>query len=132
MSWLAFLVLGFDFPVVFGVLSGVSVLIPYIGMLAVAVPLLLQGYLQWGLELELLWLMLAYSVIQFLDGNVLVPMMLSHAVKLHPVSILLALVLFGSLWGFWGAFFAIPLATFLKILTETVVEHRGRLMEGRE
>ena len=61
-----------------------------------------------------MYLMLAYGVIQGLDGNVLVPLLFSEAVKMHPVAIVLAVLVFGGLWGFWGVFFAIPLATLVK------------------
>ena len=57
---------------------------------------------------------IAYAVIQALDGNVLVPLLFSEVVNLHPVVIILAILLFGGLWGFWGIFFAIPLATLFK------------------
>ena len=58
--------------------------------------------------------MIAYAVIQALDGNLLVPLLFSEVVNLHPVAIILAILFFGGLWGFWGIFFAIPLATFVK------------------
>ena len=56
----------------------------------------------------------AYGLIQFLDGNVLVPLLFSEAVNLHPVAIIAAILLFGGLWGIWGVFFAIPLATVIQ------------------
>ena len=59
---------------------------------------------------------LSYFVIQFLDGNVLVPILFSEAVNLHPLAIIVAILVFGGLWGFWGVFFAIPLATLVKAL----------------
>ena len=121
---MAFAMLGFEYPMVFAMLSGISVLIPYLGMIAVAIPLFIQSYLQWGMTWSSGWLMIAYAIIQFLDGNVLVPLMLAHAVKLHPVTILLAVLLFGSVWGFWGVLFAIPLATFARILLNTLLDHR--------
>ena len=58
--------------------------------------------------------MVAYAIIQTLDGNVLVPLLFSEAVNLHPVAIICAVLLFGGLLGFWGVFFAIPLATLFK------------------
>jgi putative permease len=58
--------------------------------------------------------MLAYGIIQALDGNVIVPLLFSEAVNLHPVTIIIAVIFFGGLWGFWGVFFAIPLATLVK------------------
>ena len=51
-----------------------------------------------------------------LDGNVLVPLLFSEAVTLHPVAIILAVLFFGGIWGLWGVFFAIPLATFIKAI----------------
>ncbi len=59
---------------------------------------------------------MVYGVIQFLDGNVLVPLLFSEAVNLHPLIIILAVLVFGGLWGFWGVFFAIPLATLVKAM----------------
>jgi Predicted permease len=55
-----------------------------------------------------------YLLLQALDGNLLVPILFSDAVKLHPVVIMLAVFVFGGIFGFWGAFFSIPLATFIK------------------
>ena len=60
--------------------------------------------------------MLSYFIIQFLDGNVLVPILFSEAVNLHPLAIIVSILVFGGLWGFWGVFFAIPLATLVKAL----------------
>ena len=60
--------------------------------------------------------MAVYAVIQALDGNVLVPLLFSEVVNLHPVAIIVAVLIFGGLWGFWGVFFAIPLATLFKAI----------------
>lgn len=127
VSWVAFALLGFEYPVVFAMLSGFSALIPFLGMIGVAIPLFIQGYLQWGMTWPMGWLMIVFAIIHFVDGNILVPFILSHAVKLHPVTILLAVLLFGSIWGFWGVLFAIPLATFAKILLDTLLDHRDGL-----
>ena len=56
----------------------------------------------------------AYAVIQLLDGNVLVPLLFAEVVNLHPVATIASLCVFGGLWGFWGVFFAIPLATLIQ------------------
>jgi len=60
--------------------------------------------------------LIAYGIIQALDGNVLVPLLFSEVVNLHPVAIILAILVFGGLWGFWGIFFAIPLATLVQAI----------------
>ncbi|WP_427003725.1 AI-2E family transporter [Pantoea eucrina] len=114
VSWIAFLVLELNYALLLAVLVGVSVLIPYVGALAVTLPVIGVGLFQWGLSSDFWTLMVVYLVIQALDGNVLVPVLFSEAVNLHPLVIILSVVIFGGLWGFWGVFFAIPLATLVK------------------
>jgi putative permease len=112
----AFSLLGLNYALLLGILTGLSVLIPYIGAAVATFPVFLIGFFQWGWSSDLLYLMLVYGVIQALDGNVLVPLLFSEAVKMHPVAIVLAVLVFGGLWGFWGVFFAIPLATLCKAI----------------
>lgn len=114
ISYVAFALLGLRYSVLLAVAVGLSVLIPYIGAAAVTVPVAIVALFQWGLTPEFYTLIIAYGVIQALDGNVLVPILFSEAVNLHPVAIIAAVLIFGGLWGFWGVFFAIPLATLVK------------------
>ncbi len=114
VSFLVFAVMGINYALLLGVAVGFSVLIPYVGAVVVTVPLLLVGFFQWGLTADFFYLMVAYAVIQALDGNVLVPLLFSDAMNLHPIAIIVAVLVFGGLWGFWGVFFAIPLATLVK------------------
>ncbi len=114
MSFIVFTFMDLRYALLLGVLVGFSVLIPYIGAAVVTIPVALMGYVQWGLDSQFLWLMLFYGIIQALDGNVLVPILFSEAVNLHPVAIIIAVLFFGGIWGFWGVFFAIPLATLVK------------------
>jgi putative permease len=98
------------------VLVGFSVLIPFLGAFIVTLPVAAVGLLQFGLTFDFWLLIGAYLVLQILDGNLLVPLLFSDAVKLHPVIIMLAVFVFGSLFGFWGVFFAIPIATLVKAI----------------
>ncbi len=116
VTYVAFIALGINYAALLGIMVGLSVLIPYIGAALVTVPVALIAFFQWGWGNEFMWLMIAYGIIQALDGNVLVPLLFSEAVNLHPVSIIVAVLLFGGLWGFWGVFFAIPLATLIKAI----------------
>ncbi len=113
-TYVTFLVMGLNYGLLLAVLVGLSVIIPYIGAAAVTVPVAMIAYFQWGWSADFAWLMLAYGIIQALDGNVLVPLLFSEAVNLHPVAIIGAVLVFGGLWGLWGVFFAIPLATLVK------------------
>ena len=72
--------------------------------------------MQWGVGSEFYITIIGYGVLQLLDGNVLVPVIFSEAVNLHPVAILSAVLIFGGLWGLAGVFFAIPLATLIKVI----------------
>jgi putative permease len=106
--------LGLNYTALLSVLVGLSVLIPYIGAFLVTIPVVIVGLLQFGLNTEFYILVGLYLLLQALDGNLLVPIIFSDAVKLHPVIIILAVFIFGSMFGFWGVFFAIPIATFIK------------------
>ena len=113
-TYVPFALMGLRYSALLAVAVGFSVLIPYIGAAAVTVPVAMVALFQWGLTPDFAWLMVAYFVIQALDGNLLVPLLFSEAVNLHPVAIIIAVLVFGGLWGFWGVFFAIPLATLVK------------------
>ena len=114
VSYSAFAWLGLNYAALLALSVGLSVIIPYIGAALVTLPVVLVAFFQWGVSSEFYSLFAVYAVIQVLDGNVLVPLLFSEAVNLHPVAIILAVLFFGGIWGMWGVFFAIPLATLIK------------------
>ncbi|MBL6701420.1 MAG: AI-2E family transporter [SAR86 cluster bacterium] len=113
---ITFMYFGLEYVALLSVLVGFSVLIPYLGAFLVTLPVAAVGLLQFGLSFDFWLLMGAYLVLQILDGNLLVPILFSDAVKLHPVIIMLAVFVFGGIFGFWGVFFAIPIATLIKAI----------------
>lgn len=115
-SLITFLFLGLDFAMLLAVLVGLSAVIPYIGAVVVTVPVALIAYFQWGWTGDFATLVTAYLVIQALDGNLLVPLLFSEVVNIHPVAIIVAVLFFGGLFGMWGVFFAIPLATVVQAI----------------
>ncbi|TEW53701.1 AI-2E family transporter [Psychromonas sp. RZ22] len=114
VTYLTFFIMDLRYSALLAVLVGLSVLIPYIGAAAVTVPVAVAALFQWGISPEFVYLMIAYGIIQAVDGNVIVPILFSEAVNLHPIVIIISVLVFGGLWGFWGVFFAIPLATLVK------------------
>ena len=118
VTYIAFVALGLNYAALLALLVGVSVVVPYVGAVVVTVPVMLIALFQWGWSDQFIYLMAVYGIIQTLDGNVLVPLLFSEAVNLHPVAIICAVLLFGGLWGFWGVFFAIPLATLFKAVLD--------------
>jgi len=118
-SYLVFYLLDLRYAMLMGLLVGLSVLVPYIGVTVTTLPVALMGFFQWGFSAELLTLLIAYGIIQLLDGNLLAPLLLSEVVHLHPVAIITAVLIFGGIWGFWGVFFAIPLATLVEAVIKS-------------
>ncbi|TRW94742.1 AI-2E family transporter [Candidatus Methylobacter oryzae] len=115
VSYATYAAMGLNYAMLLAVLMGLQVIIPYIGATLVTFPVLGVAYFQWGLNgEEFMYVVIAYSIIQALDGVVLVPVLFSEAVNLHAIAIIIAILFFGGLWGFWGVFLAIPLATVVK------------------
>jgi len=114
VTFITFHLLGVPFAMLISMLVGFSVLIPYIGAAVVTIPVAIVAFIEFGFTMEFAWVMVAYAIIQLLDGNVLVPVLFSEVVSLHPIAIIIAVLVFGGIWGFWGVFFAIPLATLVN------------------
>jgi putative permease len=118
-SYITFMILRLDYAILISLFIGLSVLIPYIGATVMTLPVVLIAFFQWGISPELTKTVIAYAVIQIIDGNILVPLLLSGVVNLHPVAIIVAVLVFGGFWGLWGLFFAIPLATLVHAVIKT-------------
>jgi putative permease len=114
VSYVTFSLMGLNYALLLAVLMGLSVIIPYIGATLVTFPVVIVAFFQWGATSDFWYLILAYAIIQTLDGALLVTILFSEVVNLHPIAIIVAILFFGGLWGFWGVFFAIPLATLVK------------------
>lgn len=127
-SFITFVWLDLNYAALLALLVGISVVIPYIGAVVVTVPVTLVAYIQWGWQPDFFYLVGVYLIIQVIDGNVLVPLLFSEAVNLHPVAIIVAVLVFGGLWGFWGVFFAIPLATLIKAIVAAWPRQLDRTM----
>ena len=131
VSYATFTMMGLQYTLLLSTMVGLSVIIPYVGAAVVTLPVGLVAYFQWGWSAEFGWVFFAYGVIQALDGYLLVPLLFSEVVDLHPVAIIIAILVFGGLWGFWGVFFAIPLATLVQaVLKAWPVKHREEEVSG--
>ncbi len=115
-TYIAFVFMDLEYAMLLSLLVGLSVIIPYVGATVVTIPVAMIAFFQWGATSEFGYLMGIYAFVQFLDGNLLVPLLFSEVVNLHPLAIIVAVVFFGSLWGVWGVFFAIPLATLIQAI----------------
>ncbi len=119
ITYIVFVFLDLQYAILLATLTGFSVLVPFIGAVAVTFPIALVAFVQFGWSAPFAYVMMSYGVIQILDGNVLVPWLFSEVNNLHPVAIIVAVLFFGGVWGFWGVFFAIPLATLVNAIIQS-------------
>ena len=126
--WLAYELMGHEYALLLGVLTGISVWIPFVGAAVVTIPVVLLSLFQWGWTETMFYGLLAYTVIQLIDANIIVPWMFSEMVNLHPVAIIVAVLVFGSLWGVLGVFIAIPMAALVQSVL-TIIFERKRAAE---
>lgn len=124
-TYVFFKVFGLDYAALLAFLVGLSVIVPYVGFVVVTIPVVIIAYLQFGWNETFFYLLAWYTIIQGLDGFVLVPLLFSDAVNLHPIAIITAVLVFGSWWGLWGVFFAIPLATLIKVIMTSWPQSSG-------
>ena len=134
ISYAVFKLMGMQFSLLLSFFVGLSVILPYIGVTVMFLPVALIAYFQWGWGGDMAYALIAYAAIQIFDGNILAPLLLSGVVNLHPVAIIISVLMFGGLWGVWGVFFAIPLATLVNTLIKTWLlrseEGRGDLTDS--
>lgn len=113
-SYILFFWMDLPYSLLLSVVVGLSVIIPYIGATVVTIPVAAVAFVQFGIGQDFFYIMIGYGIIQALDGNLLVPLLFSEVVNLHPLAIIIGVLFFGGLWGFWGVFFAIPLVTVIS------------------
>lgn len=126
VTYVFFSLMGLPYAALLSSLVGFSVIIPFVGAVVVTIPIAMIAYFEWGFSAKLGYLLIGYQVIQILDGNVLVPLLFSEVVDLHPLAIIVSVLFFGGLWGLWGVFFAIPLAA----LTQAILDAWPRQRAG--
>lgn len=130
LNSIAFLAIGVPSAAVLGVIGGILNLIPYIGgLVALSLPLLMV-LITSGSFTSLLWVAATYLVIQFIDNNLIVPMVVSKKVQINALMSIITVLLGGALWGVSGMFLSIPLIGVLKIVFDRVDELKpwGRLL----
>jgi putative permease len=125
VTWIALWWFDHEYALLLGALTGVSVWVPFVGAAVVTIPVVLLSLFQWGATEAALYALLAYSVVQLLDANVLVPWLFSEVVNLHPIAIVVAILIFGSLWGVLGVFIAIPMAALVQAVLGVVMNRHS-------
>lgn len=116
-------VIGVDFSLIIGIVSGFSNIIPYIGAFVGAILAAIVGLLS-GTPIKALIAVIVIFILQQIDGIFISPKVLSTQVNLHPILVILALSVGGALFGLWGMIFAIPVTAILKIFLNRYVQRK--------
>jgi predicted PurR-regulated permease PerM len=118
-------VIGVPFALLLGIFSGLISFVPYLGAtISVVLPLLLALVSN---PFDVVYVILAFIVIQQIEGNILQPLLMSRAVDLHPALVVFAILTMGTLFGIVGVFLAVPLVAVVQVL---VRELWVRRMDG--
>ena len=129
----ALMLVGLQFGLVVGFIAGLVTFIPYVGALVGGALAIGLGLFQfWGDWVSIGLIAGIFVLGQVVEGNILTPKLVGNSVGLHPVWLLLALSVFGSIFGFVGLLVAVPVAASLGVITRfAVAEYKsGRLYRG--
>ena len=113
-----FFIIGVKSSILFGLFCGIMNIIPYAGPYIGAVPALIVAYSQ-SMSIGI-WATVAIVVVQCLEGNILSPIVMSKTTKLHPVSIIVGLLIFGHFFGIVGMLLSTPIISVLKVVIEFI------------
>ena len=116
----ALFLLGVDYPLFNGLFAGLTSIIPFVGVILAAIPPLFFAYVKYQNGLILLKVCAAFSVIYFVEGYLVKPLVFRESMDLNPLLTLLMVMALGELMGFWGILLAIPIAASLKIFSSHV------------
>ncbi|MCP9752145.1 AI-2E family transporter [Ferruginibacter sp. HRS2-29] len=130
LNSVALLLLGVEYAILLGVIGALLNMLPYIGgIIAIALPVIISAVTKDGFTTPLL-IVGAYTLIQFIDNNFLVPFLVSSRVKINAFFSVVVVLLGGALWGVAGMFLSIPFVAILKIIFDRLPEMKpwGKLL----
>lgn len=124
LNIIALLILGVDYAILIGIIGALLNLIPYIGgIIAIAIPVAISLVTNDPINYTTpILIVVAYSVIQFIDNNIIVPKVVSSKVEVNAFISIIIVLLGGALWGVSGMFLSIPFVAILKIIFDRIQE----------
>lgn len=125
LMWSIFALMGHKYALLLGVLTGISVWIPFVGAAVVTIPVIFLSFFTWGLSDMTIFAILAYGAVQTFDANIVIPWLFSEIVDLHPIAIIIAVLVFGNMWGIIGVFIAIPMAVLVQSVLAIFLERQA-------
>ena len=116
---IALMILGVRYYYVLGPIAGLAIMLPYVGVIFSTIPAVAVAYFQYDGRKALL-VLLVYAFLQFMEGNVLTPFIVGGRVRLFPLTVMMAFIFWGLLWGIPGAILAVPLTSTIKVVCENI------------
>lgn len=122
--WGGLAIIGIDFPLFLGVISGVTRAIPVIGPIVGGAPVVLLALVK--SPLLALYVLAFFSFLQFIDGKIILPVFIGHQMRLHPITIVVSVFIGGEFFGILGMFMATPIAAAVKSLFQIYYTHGAK------
>lgn len=119
MTTVALMLLHVSYYYVLGPLAGVAIMLPYVGVILSTVPAVTVAFFQYDGRKAII-VLVVYALLQFLEGNILTPLIVGGRVRLFPLTVMVAFIFWGLLWGIPGAILAVPLTSAIKVVCENV------------
>jgi putative permease len=122
---IAYKLIGMKYYLVFGIIVGLTNIIPYFGSVLAAIPPIIYSFVSGGDPGPLLVLVVNFGL-QQVEGNFFQPMIMSHQLKMHPIIIMISIMFFGTLFGAIGVVFASPIAASIKVFYQYYQEEKAK------
>ena len=129
VSTIGFFISGLKAPLLFGLFCGITDIIPYLGPYIGGIPAVVVGFSQ--SPITGIITLIAIVIVQFIEGNLLQPLIMSKQLKLHPVTIMLGLLIFGYFFGIVGMVVATPAIAAIKVIF-TFFDEKYHITRGFE
>ena len=119
LNTLGLIILGVDYAVLLGVIGALLNIIPYIGGI-VAMALTIIIVLATKSPIYALWVLALYSLVQFIDNNIIVPKIVASKIKINEFISIVAVLIGSALWGISGMFLSLPIIAILKVIFDRI------------
>ncbi len=122
LSVIALWLLDVQYFIIIGIFAGLANLIPYVGPVAGAIPAIVVTLVNGSEPVKILYIVVAFALVQLIDNVVLQPMVLSKSVNLHPLIIVFAVLIGGQFFGLLGMLLAVPAAGIIKVTSSELYQ----------
>ena len=119
MTTVALMLLKISYYYILGPLAGIAIMLPYVGVILSTVPAISVAFFQYDGQKALI-VLIVYLLLQFTEGNILTPLIVGGRVRLFPLTVMVAFIFWGLIWGIAGAVLAVPLTSAIKVICENV------------